>query len=268
MRNFFTLRGQIAMRLIALLICLALGSWEVAALVLFFPIATDQKLSLGIDVGTVAAGIGTPTSFDFEFLPQEISFITTAAPDIQVTINEDGVLYNVAAAGIAELAVIRQLGRFTNQYRITLANGQIQGKTVRITITNQTAAGFTLYENSERYGDYYYVGETLLALQSRPTKFQNFAYLSFANAGATDLFTMKWGNGLAQNMRREEFRTRLQLYQNVINTAGYNLDNINALLSDAGFQDRIKEVQILPAATQDVYLVKYQPAGQIITGQS
>lgn len=221
-----------------------------------------------IDAGTVAAGIGTPTSFDFEFLPEELDFITTAAPDIQVTINEDGVLYNVEAAGVAELGVVRQYGRFANAYRIKLANGQVQNKTVRVTITNQTAAAFTLYESSTRMGDMYYVSETLLALQSRPTRFDNFAFISFANSGATDLYTVTWGNGFSQNMRREEFRFRLQGTQNVINTTGYDMDNIAALSGDPqAFQDRVKNIQIIPAAAQNVYRVKYQPVGGIQTNQ-
>jgi len=71
--------------------------------------------------------------------------------------------------------------------------------------------------------------------------------LSFPGAGATDQFTITFADGTNQAYRREELRTRTQRFQNVISTAGYNVDN---------YRQDVRKVNLIPAAQQTAYLVQ------------
>lgn len=200
-----------------------------------------------IDLGTIASGVGTPTAVPIQYCPQVINWIQTAAVDVNVKVLGDGTTYDMVAAGITELGVSRQLGRFTNQYNVVLANGLLLNKTTTITITNQVASAFMLYGSSENRGDRYVKGITQQMIAASGIEFSNFLFIAFPSAGATDQYTVTYIDGTNQPYRREELRTRLQRFQNVINAAGYCFDN---------YDGSIVKVNVLPAAAQNAYLVQ------------
>jgi hypothetical protein len=202
---------------------------------------------LCIDVGTIASGVGTPTPVPLQYCPQVINWIQTAAVDINVKVLGDGTTYDIVAAGITETGVSRQLGRFTNQYNVVLANGLLLNKTTTITVTNQVASSFTLYAASENRGDRYIKGITQNMLAASGVEFSNFLFICFPSAGATDLYTLTYIDGTNQPYRREDLRTRLQRFQNVINAAGYSLDN---------YDGSVMKINVLPTAQQNAYLLQ------------
>jgi len=202
-----------------------------------------------IDIGTIASGVGTATTINLSYCPQFISWIQTAAVDVNVKILGQGTTWDVPAAGITELGVIRQLGRFTNQYVIPLADGFMPNYQTTITITNQVASAFTLYGNAEVRGSGFIQGGQQVCLAASGIDFENFYYLALPASGATDQITVVYRtDGHNQQYRREEIRTRTQRYQNVINTTGYSLDNYNK---------EIKKVNFLPTAQQTAYYMRW-----------
>lgn len=207
---------------------------------------------LAIDLGVIASGVGTPTTIPIQYCPQVLYWIQTAAVDVNIRVLGDGTTYDVPAAGIAELGVVRQVGRFTNAYVLNITNGLLQNKTTSITITNQVASAFTLYGWSENNGDSYIKGISQLMVAASGIDFSEFRYISFPAAAATDQYTLTFKNGgVNQAMRREELRARTQRFTNVINTASYNLDNIN---------NDISKVNVIPAAQQTAYVLQVVPA--------
>lgn len=216
---------------------------------------------MGIALGTIAAGVGTATAINIQYCPQVLYWIQTAAVDINIRVLGDGTVYDVAAAGIAELAVVRQIGRFTNAYVLPIANGLLRDKTTTITVTNQVATAFTLYGWSENVGNSFIQGVTQVCLQNSGVDFTGVDFASFPAAGATDQFNVTFTDGTNQQMVREELRARMQRYQNTINTAGYNADNIGR---------EIQKINFIPAATQNAYFMRtvlakgYENAGALI----
>lgn len=204
---------------------------------------------MGVALGTVAAGVGTPTTIQIQYCPQFLFWIQTAAVDVNIRVLGDGTTYDVAAAGIAELGVVRQYGRFTNAYVLAIANGLLQNKTTTITITNQVAAAFTLYGWSENQGNSFVQGITQQCLASSGVDITNVAFAAFPNAGATDQFNVTFADGTNQQFVREELRARMQRSQNVINTAGYSLDNI--------YMNEFVKINFIPAAAQNAYFLRY-----------
>jgi len=202
---------------------------------------------MAVDLGTIASGVGTPTTINIQYCPQILTWIQTAAVDVNVKVLGDGTTYDVPAAGITELGVIRQQGRFTNAYVLSLTNGLLQNKTTSITITNQVASAFTLYGWSENSGDSYLRGISQVCIAASGIDFTQFKYLSLPAAGATDQYTVTWKDGTNQAMRRQELQARTQRYQNVINAAGYDFDN---------FQNEISKVNVIPAAQQTAYVIQ------------
>jgi len=228
------------------------GDWRPAAVGVSALLASyHPKIShaLGFEIGTVASGVGTSTTFDLTFCPQFISWIQTAAVDIKITILGQGVTWDVPATGITELGIVRQLGRFTNQYVLQIADGLIPGYQISLTVTNQVASTFTLYGHSENRGAGFIQGGQQVCLANSGIDFRNFYYLAFPSAGANDLFTVTWrGDGTNQQYRREELRARLQRYQNVINSSGYSIDNLS---------QEVSKVNFVPAAEQTIYYTRY-----------
>jgi hypothetical protein len=200
---------------------------------------------LAIDLGTIASGVGTPTTIPIQYCPQILYWIQTAAVDVNIKVLGDGTTYDVPATGITELGVLRQLGRFTNAYVLSITNGLLVNKTTSITITNQVASAFTLYGWSENEGNSYIRGISQLMVAASGIDFTDFKYLTFPGAGATDQYTLTFKNGVNQAMRREELRARLQRFQNPINSTGYSIDNLT---------DEIRKVNVIPAAQQTAYV--------------
>lgn len=210
---------------------------------------SGEYVVYGVALGTIASGVGTPTTLQIQYCPQYLYWIQTAAVDVNIRVLGDGTTFDVAAAGIAELGVVRQLGRFTNAYVLPIANGLLQNKTTTITITNQVASAFTLYGWSENQGNSFIQGVTQNCLASSGVDITNVAFAAFPAAGATDQFNVTFADGTNQQFVREELRAKMQRYQNVINAAGYNMDNI--------FMNEILKINFIPTAAQNAYFLRY-----------
>jgi hypothetical protein len=212
-------------------------------------------------LGVVAGGIGTTTSFTQQYLPRFIWFTTATSPDINIKVAGDGTVWDVPGLAVNEFATIRQLSRTANYYMLQLASGLIKKQTVTYTITNQTAAAFNVYGSSDvtpvGQKAQYYCANSQVCLASSGFTFRNFMYLSFANAGATDRYNITFKDGTQQPYdSRDEFKSWLQLYQNSISAAAYNVDNVSG---------NISSVQTIPTAQQTAYVYYKNPVGLINT---
>jgi len=255
MKRFHFLISLVKLFLFSVILSIMFGNIAIIATVLvalslpamFIKRGRREPGILAIDLGTIAAGVGTPTSINLQYCPQILTWIQTGAVDVNVKVLGDGTTYDVPAAGIIELGVIRQQGRFTNVYVLSLTNGLLQNKTTTITITNQVATSFTLYGWSENAGNSYLKGISQVCQASSGIDFSDFLYITFPGAAAGDQFTLTFADGTNQAMRRQELQARTQRYQNVINTAGYDVDNL------AG---EIRKLNLIPTAQETAYVIQ------------
>lgn len=203
-----------------------------------------------IILGTVAGGIGTTTTFTQQFLPEVMYFTTAAAPDINVKVSGDGTTWDVPGIAVNEFATIRQLSRVANFYVLRMASGLVKGKFTTYSITNQTAAAFTVYGDSRLTpvgrNLFYYLANSQVCLAASGYTFTGFSYLSFANAGATDRYNVTFADNTQQPFdSRDELKAFLQFTQNSIGSVAYNVDNWN---------QSVKSIQVIPAAQQTAYV--------------
>lgn len=227
-------------------------------------IALDNYLGNGssefsvfaITLGAVTAGAGVVTPINQQYVPQFIWFTVGTSPDINIRVSGDGVVFDAAGVFVNQIATVRQFGRTANFFLIQLAQGLIEGKVVTFTFTNQDAAGFTVFADSQnspaKNENKYIVAATQQCLANSGADFTDFAYLIFSNAGATDRWVVWYKDGTQQIFdSRDELRAFLQLTQNSISTVAFSIDNVD---------QNIRKVQFIPAATQNVCVLFYQRA--------
>ncbi len=225
----------------------ALYSYEAAA----------TGMLMAVVWGTIPAS--SAASFNITYIPQFISFISTAAPtSFQINVQGDGVIFNLNAAGVGALQNIRKVGVQTNEYVFQLADGLINGKNGTVSITNAAAAVLTVNAWSRNWGGIYNVHMSQRALQSSGIRLRKLAYAAFPSAAIADSFTLEFNNGLTQVGRRDELQAMLGYTQNQV-AGRYNVDNIAPAILDT--------LTFIPAADQDVFVMNYQAAKGTVNNQ-
>lgn len=207
-------------------------------------------------LGSIAASSsGTIKS---NYLPEIVLFNISSAPTVfQVEVTGDGTVCNFDADGVTNMNGLRQPGSLpSNQYIYQLANGYVT-KNTQFTITNAAAAQLDVYGFSTDEATHYMIYQQAKAFANSSLRIpgNNFLYLAFPDAAATDRFTITWrkGNRTTSPLFRNELESYLAWYQQVTATR-YNIDN---------FQQLISQVQFQPGADQTVYWARMQRVGAI-----
>jgi hypothetical protein len=229
-------------------------SWIILLIAIIASIVTHSPLCLIAGVwGTIAAS--STQSFNFNFVPQFIEFVTTSTPtSFQINVNGDGMVFNLDANGCNGMTHIRAYQRQANSYMYQLADGLLNNKNGSVTIANATAATLTIrYWSPIKTGSIYCTFNPAQALANQGYNLQQYAYASFPSAAATDPFQLTYADGSLDNITREELNVSLGYNQNdTVTTAKYASDNIAPA--------RISQLTFTPAAAQTFYVMKYQPA--------
>jgi len=233
-------------------ILVALGVF--GAFVFEFNFSFKPKNVLGTLWGSIAASVSA--SFNFTYIPQFIGFtISTVPTSITISVQGDGVIFNMDGTGITNMNGIRQVAVISNTYIFQLANGLINGKNGSVTIANAAAAQLDVYAWSKEVGNLYMTYNQQQALAGSGVQFRKFAYMAFPSAAAGDSFTTEYNSRVTQISSRLEQQFQMVYTQNTA-TARYNVDNIIPATVDT--------LTFIPAAAQQAYMMQYQQAKGVV----
>lgn len=227
----------------------------VLALALEYAFGGSGEYILAYVWGTAAGGAAVTTTWNLQQIPQFFSFSTANTPtQIQIEVNGEGMIFNLDTNGLLGMNGIRVMGQsLANSFLFQLADGLINGKNGTFSITTSAAGAIPVYAwNPVLKGTTYNIFGRIALLANQAFNLRKFAYGSFYNAGATDRYAVKYNDGSIDNIGRDELQQMLKYTQGAFPTNPYNIDNIAPA--------RIDQVQVLAAAAQTAYAMRYVPA--------
>lgn len=212
--------------------------------------------SSGMFIAVIWGSIGASTTatFSINFVPQFLELIAATSPSlIQVSVNGDGMPFNLDTNGLSSMTHIRAYQRQTNSFMFQLADGLLNGKNGSVTVTTGVSAVVLRVWSPNKKGSFYCTYNPAQGLTTQAYNLNSFAYASFPNAATTDTFQIAYNDGSLDNVTREELNVYLGYVQNdTITTAKYPVDNLRPA--------RISQVTFTPTAAQTFYVMKYQSA--------
>lgn len=207
-------------------------------------------------IGQLAAS--TSTTLQITYVPEFITFSTTAAPTkIQLRVLGDGTLVDLsAAASIGTMNKLGQIGSETNRYTFQVANGLIPGKNAELTITNAQAGTVNVFGYSNNRGDSYATYNEQTILGSSGTDLSDFAAVGIVALGATDQVNITYADGTVDNYEgANELDSQWAYFQ------GYDPSGSGYVVQN--FDQNVSKLNIIPAANRTVVVLSYQPVGNI-----
>jgi len=210
-----------------------------------------------MQIGTIAAGVGTVTTIPLTWLPEYLLWNNAVSlVGLRIIVQGDGVIVDLDTAGINGLKALGMIGRVANDFLLKVSDGIIAGKNVQIIATNGVAAAIPLWGFSlHNRGQAYLQSIQQITLAASGAIFDNFVYLSLANAvTATDIINVEFVDGLVQQFDAVELNSYNGFYQNDLTAAVIGFNNANK---------RIKKVQFTPAIAQNVYAVRWAGVGNV-----
>lgn len=208
-------------------------------------------------IGTIATGVGVATTINLQFLPQFLYWVDPVTPQaLRVNVQGDGIVTDLDTAGINAINGMRLLDVPTNGKLIPLANGIVKNKNVEITFTNGVANTIDVYGISiANNGNVYMQSIKNSVIAASGVEIRKFAFLSLANAAATDIINITYQDGLTQLTALAELDPVLAMVESNVN--GTNVQAID------NFDGRIKVVQFTPTATQVIHVVRFLTVGDV-----
>jgi hypothetical protein len=225
--------------------------FELSALALFVPgIGLPM---LGVALGTLTTGVSVVSTFNTTYVPKYFWFAAaTQLTGVKITVQGDGVIFDMDANGLNHLGVNRVIGQVTNGYFFTISNGFIPGKNVIWEFTNSAAQTPTVYVSSDESPatglPMYLQGLRQAVLAGSGQNFEKLATISFPSIAATDVVNVLYNDGTQQQLNRADIQAQLGNTQSIVNTPVYMLDN---------FAGRLKTVNIIAGANQTAYVQRW-----------
>jgi hypothetical protein len=215
----------------------------------YMPINWLPQGVAGMLVYTTAAAAATYT-FPLNYIPQFLMYDAAAAPLTSLKVDEAN-MGNILDLPLAGITDVRAFGRFglvaSTVTRFMLANGNLSGKNVTVTIVQPGAVAINFFASSFNGGSFAYKYTTLGLLAGQPTPFSGFKALFLSNFAAGDSALVKYKTGYSQVYRKEELLELSSLYQNNQLATGFILNNVN---------DAIDNVIITQATAGAAYMMK------------
>jgi hypothetical protein len=204
---------------------------------------------LGMKIGTLTTGAGVITTIDLQYIPEKIFFVAaTQLTGLKAEVLGEGVILDLDATGLTAQGKHRIVGPVTNGYVIDLADGIIKGKSLRLTFTNSAAQTPDIFAFGDNDGSIFIRTLKATVLLNTNTPFEKFACLFLPSLAAGDKITITYEDGTTQIWEREDLNAASGLYQGV---PAYQIDNL---------EGKIKQVQVLVAATQTAYITDFKQA--------
>lgn len=209
-----------------------------------------------MQIGTIAAGVGTVTAIQLQYLPQFIYWNNAVQlQNLNITILGDGQSVNLPTAGLNSVNNLGMYGATANGVYLPLADGEIQNKVVTITATNGVAANINLYGYSFQKGNRYIRYQTVPVLANQAVQVKSFAFLGMpAFVDATDNLYVTYANGFTQQMTLVEITSYLGYFQNSAVAANAGIWNL---------KQSVSEVNVNVALAQNFYKVDYVSVGAV-----
>jgi hypothetical protein len=206
-------------------------------------------------VFTAPGGIGAAFAFNLNFLPQFLTFNNVVPlTSLRISTQEDGVLHDLNAAGIAAFTGFMSLGALpANNVVIRIATGHIPNKNVTIQGVTSAAGAIAFFINSDNRAPNAVPlkSKIVQVLATTNTEFQKFTALFIpALAAVTDRVTVDYSApmpgtvGHTQIFENQELQALSSYFQQV---AGIIINNVNSY---------IHRVTVYTAAATPVYVLE------------
>jgi len=203
---------------------------------------------------TAPGGVATPFSFNMTYLPEFLHYNPAAAPltSLRVETQEDGVLHDWTAAGIAAMNGFMYVGTPTaNDVILRLGDGELRPKNVTISGVTSAAGAINFYVHSDNKGLAAYKSSNAAILALNPTTFEKFTALFIpAMATLTDYAEITYDDGHQQRWEMQDLRIQSTKYQQVPTICINNVDG------------RIKKAVVRCAAATPAYILSVFIKGQ------
>jgi len=203
---------------------------------------------------TAPGGIATPFTFNMTYLPEFLSWNDGGNPltSLRVETQEDGVLHDWVAAGLAAMNGFMKVGaQAANEVLVRLADGELRPKNVTISGVTSAAGAIAFSVASDNKGLLPFKSSNAAILAANPTVFNNFMALFVpAAVTATDRFEVEFKDGHQQNFDIVDLQRLSSNYQQVQGTI---VNNWNGY---------IKKVTVTCAAQRAAYILSLFIKGQ------
>ena len=208
----------------------------------------------GMIVFTAPGGIGTPFTWNMTYLPEFLSWNDGGNPltSLRVETQEDGVLHDWTAAGIAAMNGFMKVGaQAANEVLVRLADGELRPKNVTISGVTSAAGAINFCAASDNKGIVAFKSSNAAILAANPTVFENFTALFVpAAVTATDRFEVEFKDGHLQNFDILDLQRLSSQFQQVQGTI------VNNVVGN------IKSVKVTCAAAHPAYILSLFIKGQ------
>lgn len=205
-------------------------------------------------IATAAGGVATPFSFNMTYLPEFLHYNPGANPltSLRVETQEDGVLHDFTAAGIAAMNGFMQVGTVTaNDVILRLADGELRPRNVTISGVTSAAGAVNFYVASDNKGLSAFKTSNAAILALNPTTFEKFTALFIpAMATLTDYAEITYDDGHQQRWELQDIRIQSTKFQQLPTCVINNIDG------------RIKKAVIRCAAATPAYILSVYIKGQ------
>jgi hypothetical protein len=203
---------------------------------------------------TAPGGVATPFSFNMTYLPEFLHYNPAANPltSLRVETQEDGVLHDWTAAGIAAMNGFMYVGTPTaNDVILRLGDGELRPKNVTISGVTAAAGAINFYVHSDNKGLAAYKSSNAAILALNPTTFEKFTAIFVpAMATLTDYAEITYDDGHQQRWEMQDLRVQSTKYQQ---TPVICINNVDG---------RIKKAVIRCAAATPAYILSVYIKGQ------
>jgi hypothetical protein len=205
-------------------------------------------------IATAAGGVATPFSFNMTYLPEFLHYNPGANPltSLRVETQEDGVLHDFTAAGIAAMNGFMQVGTVTaNDVILRLADGELRPRNVTISGVTSAAGAVNFYVASDNKGLSAYKTSNAAILALNPTTFEKFTALFVpAMATLTDYAEITYDDDHQQRWELQDIRIQSTKFQQLPTCVINNIDG------------RIKKAVVRCAAATPAYILSVYIKGQ------
>lgn len=203
---------------------------------------------------TAPGGAATPFSFNMTYLPEFLHYNPAANPltSLRVETQEDGVLHDWTAAGIAAMNGFMYVGTPTaNDVILRLGDGELRPKNVTISGVTSAAGAVNFYVHSDNKGLAAYKSSNAAILALNPTTFEKFTALFIpAMATLTDYAEVTYDDGHQQRWEMQDIRIQSTRFQQNPTVVINNVDG------------RIKKAIVRCAAATPAYILAVYIKGQ------
>lgn len=202
----------------------------------------------------LTTGSGVVTTVNTTYLPKAFYYAAaTQLSRITITVQGDGVVFDSDAAGLTHIGTNRLFGQVTNGFYFRVANSFIPNKNVIWEFTNsaaQTPQVFVSSDETDVATPMYLQTLRQAILANSGINFVDFATLSLPSLSATDVVNVLYQDGTQQQLNRADLQFTAGLFQNIVNTPVYIIDN---------YAGRIKMVNVIAGAAQTAYVQRWVP---------